>query len=142
VAVGLESAWRAARQPSWRLLGAAGFLLLDMGALWAACAATGHALGPLALVIAYCIGYLATAVPMPAGLGVLDTGLAASLVLYGASPAASVGAVLVYHAISIWIPGSGGLLAWLPTRGGRGGERPQVKLPELQSAGEPGFGIP
>jgi uncharacterized membrane protein YbhN (UPF0104 family) len=48
---------------------------------------------------------------------VLDSGLAGALVLYGFSPAASVGAVLVYHAISVWIPGLGGLLAWLPTRG-------------------------
>jgi uncharacterized membrane protein YbhN (UPF0104 family) len=56
-------------------------------------------------------------IPMPAGLGVLDSGLAGALVLYGFSPAASVGAVLVYHAISIWIPGLGGLVAWLPTRG-------------------------
>jgi len=116
VAVGLEGAWRTARSPSWRLLGGAAFLLLDMGALWAACAATGHPLGVPALVIAYCIGYLATVVPMPAGLGVLDSGLAASLVLYGLSPVASVGAVLVYHAIAIWVPGLGGLAAWLPTR--------------------------
>jgi uncharacterized membrane protein YbhN (UPF0104 family) len=47
---------------------------------------------------------------------VLDSGLAGALVLYGFSPAASVGAVLVYHAIAVWIPGLGGLVAWLPTR--------------------------
>jgi uncharacterized membrane protein YbhN (UPF0104 family) len=116
VAAGLEGAWKAAGHPHWRLLGAAGFLCLDMGALWAACAATGHPLGIPAVVIAYCIGYLATTIPMPAGLGVLDSGLAASLVLYGLSPTASVGAVLVYHAIAIWVPGIGGLIAWLPMR--------------------------
>jgi uncharacterized membrane protein YbhN (UPF0104 family) len=55
-------------------------------------------------------------IPIPAGLGVLDSGLAGALVLYGFSPAASVGAVLVYHAISVWVPGVGGLLAWLPAR--------------------------
>jgi uncharacterized membrane protein YbhN (UPF0104 family) len=66
--------------------------------------------------VAYFIGYLATMIPMPAGLGVLDSGLAGALVLYGFSPTASVGAVLVYHAISIWVPGLGGLLAWLPAR--------------------------
>ena len=98
------------------MLGAAGFLLLDMAALWAACRATGHPLGLLALALAYCIGYLATMLPMPAGIGVLDTGLAGALVLYGFSPAASVGAVLVYHMISIWVPGLGGLAAWLATR--------------------------
>jgi uncharacterized membrane protein YbhN (UPF0104 family) len=107
VAAGLEGAWKAVGVPHWRLLGAAGFLLLDMGALWAACAATGHPLGFAAVVIAYCIGYLATAIPMPAGL-----------------------AVLVYHAIAIWVPGLGGLVAWLPTRRERVG-RPAVELPAL-----------
>jgi uncharacterized membrane protein YbhN (UPF0104 family) len=118
LAGGLEAAWRALVHPSWRLVGGAAYLLLDMAALWAACAATGHPLGFPAVAVAYCIGYLATAVPIPAGLGVLDSGLTAALVLYGMSPAAAVGAVLVYHAIAIWVPGLGGLIAWLPTRGG------------------------
>jgi len=116
-AAALDHAWASASRPHWRLIGAAGFLWLDMGALWAACRATGHPIGILALSVAYFIGYLATMIPMPAGIGVLDSGLAGALVLYGFSPAASVGAVLVYHAISIWIPGVGGLIAWLPTRG-------------------------
>ena len=116
VAASLHGAWEALLIPDWRMLGAAGFLCLDMAALWAACRATGHPLGVLALAVAYFIGYLATMVPMPAGIGVLDSGLAGALVLYGFSPAASVGAVLVYHAISVWIPGLGGLVAWLPTR--------------------------
>jgi uncharacterized membrane protein YbhN (UPF0104 family) len=119
ITASLESAWRCVSHPHWRMLGAAGFLWLDMAALWAACRATGHPLGVLALAVAYFIGYLATMLPMPAGLGVLDSGLAGALVLYGFSPAASVGAVLIYHAISVWIPGLGGLVAWLPTRGRR-----------------------
>ena len=116
VAASLHGAWESLLNPHWRMLGAAGFLCLDMAALWAACRATGHPLGVLALAVAYFIGYLATMIPMPAGLGVLDSGLAGALVLYGFSPAASVGAVLVYHAISVWVPGLGGLVAWLPTR--------------------------
>jgi hypothetical protein len=116
VAASLEAAWGSVSHPHWRMLGAAGFLWLDIGALWAACQATGRPLGVLALAVAYFIGYLATMIPVPAGLGVLDSGLAGALVLYGYSPAASVGAVLVYHAISVWVPGLGGLIAWLPTR--------------------------
>jgi uncharacterized membrane protein YbhN (UPF0104 family) len=112
----LEHAWQEATRPHWRLLGGVAFFCLDIGALAAACAATGDHIGLLAIVLAYCIGYLTTLVPVPAGLGVLDSGLAGTLVLYGMHPAASVGAVLVYHAISIWVPGLGGLLAWLPTR--------------------------
>jgi uncharacterized membrane protein YbhN (UPF0104 family) len=136
VAAGVDGAWNAARTRHWRLLGAAGFLCLDMGALWAATAATGHPLGGLALAIAYCIGYLATMIPMPAGLGVLDSGLAGALVLYGFAPSASVGAVLAYHAISIWVPGLGGLFAWLPTRGVRRheGEHEGEHQPERERA--------
>ncbi len=131
LAAGLEDAWKTVGHPNWRLLGGAAYLLLDMAALWAACAATGHALGFSAVVIAYCIGYLATTVPVPAGLGVLDSGLTASLVLYGLSPTASVGAVLVYHAIAIWVPGVGGLLAWLPTRWQTVSAPPSVPLAQL-----------
>jgi uncharacterized membrane protein YbhN (UPF0104 family) len=116
IATSLEDASRSLSNPHWRLLGAAGFTWLDMAALWAACRATGHPLGWMALSVAYFIGYVATLIPMPAGLGVLDSGLAGALVLYGFSPAASVSAVLVYHAISVWVPGLGGLVAWLPTR--------------------------
>jgi uncharacterized membrane protein YbhN (UPF0104 family) len=132
LAASLRGAWKALLDPHWRMLGAAGFLCLDMAALWAACRATGHPLGVLALAVAYFIGYLATMIPMPAGLGVLDSGLAGALVLYGFSPAASVGAVLVYHAISVWVPGLGGLVAWLPTRG-----RPPANVTAGTGAGEP-----
>jgi uncharacterized membrane protein YbhN (UPF0104 family) len=130
MAAGLDGAWRELGTPHWRLLGMLGFLGFDMAALWAACAATGHMLGFPAVVIAYCIGYLATAIPMPAGLGVLDSGLAGALVLYGLSPTASVSAVLVYHAIAIWVPGLGGLLAWLPTRHQRARDLRPVRLPD------------
>jgi uncharacterized membrane protein YbhN (UPF0104 family) len=116
IAASLEGGWQSLSRPHWRLLGAAGFLCLDIAALWAACSATGHHLGALAVAVAYFIGYVATMIPMPAGLAVLDTGLAGALVLYGFSPAASVSAVLAYHAISVWVPGLGGLVAWLPTR--------------------------
>ncbi len=127
-AASLHGAWESLLNPHWRLLGAAGFLCLDMAALWAACRATGHPLGVLALAVAYCIGYLATMIPIPAGLGVLDSGLAGALVLYGFSPAASVGSVLVYHAISVWVPGLGGLIAWLPTRAMRASQPEAVDL--------------
>lgn len=119
VAAALEGGWQSLSDPHWRLLGAVGFQCLDIAALWAACRATGHHVGALPLAVAYFIGYVATLIPMPAGLAVLDSGLAGALVLYGFSPAASVSAVLAYHAIAIWVPALGGLVAWLPTRAGQ-----------------------
>jgi uncharacterized membrane protein YbhN (UPF0104 family) len=134
VAASLRGAWDSLLNPHWRMLGAAGFLCLDMAALWAACRATGHPLGLLALAVAYCIGYLATMIPIPAGLGVLDSGLAGALVLYGFSPAASVGSVLIYHAISVWVPGVGGLIAWLPARARERAQPQFVPAPQPEAA--------
>jgi uncharacterized membrane protein YbhN (UPF0104 family) len=133
IGASLDGAWRSLSNPHWRLLGAAGFTWLDLAALWATCRATGHPLGILALAVAYFIGYVATLIPMPAGLGVLDSGLAGALVLYGFSPAHSVGVVLVYHAISVWVPGFGGLIAWLPVRN-RARANPTVAPPATEAA--------
>lgn len=108
----IEATARSLRDPDVRLLGALGYPLLDMGALWAACAATGHAPSVPALILAYNLGYLASAVPIPAGVGVLDGGLAAALILYGTSSTAALDAVLVYHVLAVWLPAIGGSTAW------------------------------
>jgi uncharacterized membrane protein YbhN (UPF0104 family) len=104
------------RRPDWRLGGAVGYQLLDMAALWAVCAATGHAPSAAALTLAYSIGYLTSIVPVPAGIGVLDGGLGAALIIYGVPAAAAVAAVLVYHALAVWMPVLGGLAASLRLR--------------------------
>jgi uncharacterized membrane protein YbhN (UPF0104 family) len=109
-------AGRLLRQPDWRLLGAAGYPLLDMAALWAVCAATGHPPSFAALIVAYNIGYLASIVPIPAGIGVLDGGLAAALIAYGASPSAAIAGVLVYHTLAVWMPAVCGLAASVQLR--------------------------
>jgi hypothetical protein len=63
-------------------------------------------------VLGYTVGYLANALPIPGGVGVLDAGLTGALVLYGASPARAAAAVLVYHAVAFWIPALGGVIAY------------------------------
>jgi uncharacterized membrane protein YbhN (UPF0104 family) len=116
IGVGVHDAWQILLAPRWRLAGALGYLWFDIAALWAVFAATGHVPPVAALVLGYLIGQLANALPVPGGIGVLDAGLAAALVLYGADPAAAVAAVLVYHALVSWIPGIGGLFAFARVR--------------------------
>jgi hypothetical protein len=98
VASGISEIRRPTQHPYRRLLGAAGYVGFDMAALWAAFAATGHPPNAAVLVLGYNLGYLASIVPVPASVGLLDGGLAAALILYGATPVASLDAVLVYHA--------------------------------------------
>lgn len=104
------------KRPSWRLIGALGYLWFDIAVLWLTLHALGHAPGVPALALAYNIGYLANMAPIPGGIGILDAGLTGALVLYGVSPAHAAAAVLIYHAIALWVPGLGGLLAYLRLR--------------------------
>jgi uncharacterized membrane protein YbhN (UPF0104 family) len=104
------------RRPSWRLLGAVGYLAFDVAVLWVILRAVGSAPGIAAVMLAYSIGYAANWVPIPGGIGVLDAGLTGALVLYGVSPVHAAAAVIVYHAIAFWVPGIGGLLAYLRLR--------------------------
>jgi hypothetical protein len=92
------------RSRDWRLLGAVGYLAFDIAVLWIALRAFGLTPTVPALVLAYLVGYLSNWIPVPGGLGALDGGLVAALVLYG-EPAEPVAAgVLLYHAVALWIP--------------------------------------
>jgi uncharacterized membrane protein YbhN (UPF0104 family) len=112
VAAGIDGARQSLMRPSWRLIGALGYLALDIAALAAAFAAAGHPLPVAPLVLAYLIGYLANLIPVPGGFGVLEGGLAGALIAYGAPATQATAAVIVYHAIAFWVPSLGGLLGY------------------------------
>jgi uncharacterized membrane protein YbhN (UPF0104 family) len=105
---------RAVQRPGWRLaIGALAFLLCDIAVLWLAIHALGYDVPAAPLILAYLIGYLANAIPIPGGIGVLDGGLAAALVLYHVPAAAALGGVLVYHALALWIPALSGTAGFI-----------------------------
>ena len=118
LAAGIQEAEGAlfTRRPSWRLIGSLGYLAFDVAVLWVLLAALGPAPSVAAVILAYSIGYAANALPVPGGIGVLDAGLTGALVLYGISPVRAAAAVIVYHAIAFWVPGLGGLVAYLRLR--------------------------
>jgi uncharacterized membrane protein YbhN (UPF0104 family) len=104
------------RHPSWRLGGAVAYLWCDIAMLWVAFRAFGDAPPVGALTLAFLIGYLGNVIPVPGGIGALDGGLTAALVLFGSDPASAAAAVLVYHAIVLWIPTLLGTIAFLRLR--------------------------
>jgi uncharacterized membrane protein YbhN (UPF0104 family) len=116
IGVGIPSARLALARPGWRLLGAIGYLLFDIAVLWTTFAATGLRPPVAPLVLAYLIGYLANATPVPGGIGVLDAGLVGALALYGLPVTRAAAAVLVYHAIAFWLPTLGGTVAYARLR--------------------------
>jgi uncharacterized membrane protein YbhN (UPF0104 family) len=112
VCAGIEAALHSLVAPSWRMLGAVGYLGFDIAALGALLAATGHPIPVDALILGYIIGYIANMLPVPGGFGVLEGGLAGMLIAYGAPPTQAAAAVVVYHAIAFWIPSLGGLTGY------------------------------
>jgi uncharacterized membrane protein YbhN (UPF0104 family) len=116
VSAGIEGARRSLVAPNWRMLGALGYLGFDIAALGALFAATGHPIPVDALVLGYLIGYLANVLPVPGGFGVLEAGLAGTLIAYGAPATQAAAAVVVYHAIAFWVPSLGGVIGYASLR--------------------------
>jgi uncharacterized membrane protein YbhN (UPF0104 family) len=121
VALDPAAAWvrdteAVAFSPNWRLLGAIGYLLFDMAVLWACLRSVGVAVPVVPMIVAYQIGYLANILPIPGGVGVLEGGLLGALLLYGLPAAPTAAAVVLYHAIALWIPTIGGTAAFARLR--------------------------
>jgi uncharacterized membrane protein YbhN (UPF0104 family) len=112
LAAGITGARDSLLRPSWRLVGAVGYLAFDIATLGATFAATGHPIPVAALVLGYLIGYLANLIPVPGGFGVLEGGLAGTLIAYGAPVRQAAAAVIVYHAIAFWVPSVGGVFGY------------------------------
>jgi uncharacterized membrane protein YbhN (UPF0104 family) len=109
---GIGEVKRVLAHPRWRLLGALGYLGFDIAVLWATLTAVGYSPPISVLVLGYIIGYLANLIPVPGAIGVLEGGIAGTLVLYGAPLTQATAGVLIYHAIAFWIPSLGGIIAY------------------------------
>ncbi len=126
---GVQDAIEEIKAHDWRLLGAVGYWLFDNATLYACVVAFGHSPSFWAVGMAYLVGMIANSIPIPGGLVAVEGGLVGMLLLFGASPAAKVlAAVVVYRAISLWIPAVIGSLAFISLRREIG--RPVAPLPE------------
>jgi uncharacterized membrane protein YbhN (UPF0104 family) len=103
-------------KPNWRLIGTVSYLVADIFVLWACMRAVGTDPPILPLVLGYQVGYLANLLPVPGGIGVLEGGLAAALILYGMPAGPTAAAVILYHATALWIPALGGTIGFARLR--------------------------
>jgi uncharacterized membrane protein YbhN (UPF0104 family) len=114
---GVEDALALIRQGDPRLLGAVGYWLFDNLALYACLAAFGSAPSFWIVAMAYLVGMLANTIPIPGGLVAVEGGLVGMLLLFGVRPAGAIlGAVVIYRAISLWIPATLGTFAFISLR--------------------------
>jgi Lysylphosphatidylglycerol synthase TM region len=114
---GVKDALSMIRRGDPRLLGAVGYWLFDNLTLYAALAAFGHAPSFWAVAMAYLVGMIANSLPIPGGFGAVEGGLVGMLDLFDVAPGSTVvAAVIIYRAISLWVPALIGSLAFLSLR--------------------------
>jgi uncharacterized membrane protein YbhN (UPF0104 family) len=117
VSGGVYDALDLIRAHDWRLVGALGYWMFDNLVLYAALASFGHAPSLGVVALAYLVGMLANSVPVPGGFLAVEGGLVGMLLLFGARPASvQIAAVIVYRAISLWVPALIGSVAFLSLR--------------------------
>ncbi len=94
-----------------------GLWLLDLFTLMAALAAVGSRPSLIPVMIAYCVAQILAQIPLtPGGLGFVEAGLTATLVLAGVSASDAALATLAYRVFSYWLPLPVGLVAALAFR--------------------------
>jgi uncharacterized protein (TIRG00374 family) len=118
----LGERWKAA------MLLSSGRLAFDYGTLLATIRATGVKPNPSLVLLAYAVAGLLALIPItPGGLGIVEAGLSALLILAGVPGGDAVVATLAYRIISYWLPILVGPFAYLAFRlrfgppGGAGG---------------------
>lgn len=104
------------RHPVAITAGSVGFMAFDVAVLGACFAAFGYWPGIGVLLLGYLIGQLGGNVPVPGGIGGVDAGLIGTFALYHQPLAVTTAAVLVYHAVALWVPGLLGSVAFLQLR--------------------------
>lgn len=91
--------------------------LLDLFTLMAALAGVGSRPSLIPVIIAYSVAQMLAQIPLtPGGLGFVEAGLTATLVLAGVSAADAALATLAYRVFSYWLPLPVGLVALLAFR--------------------------
>jgi uncharacterized membrane protein YbhN (UPF0104 family) len=98
------------------LVGSFGTMGFDLAVLGVCFLALGYSPPIGVLALGYLIGQLGGNIPVPGGVGGLDVGLVGTFVIYHQPLAVSTAAVLLYHGISLWVPGLLGSVAFVQLR--------------------------
>lgn len=125
-------------RPGGVLVGSFGVMGFDLAVLAACFAAFGYSPPVGVLALGYLIGQLGGNLPTPGGIGGVDFGLIGTFALYHQPVALTTAAVLVYHAISLWVPGLLGSVEFVRLRRTlRGESQPEVTCTPLGEAIRP-----
>jgi uncharacterized membrane protein YbhN (UPF0104 family) len=113
-ALGITFSLIKERKP-W-LIGAVAYWGFDIATLWACFHAFGSPPPGAVIVMAYFLGALANALPLPGGLGGVEAGTIGVFLAFDTHASLAILAVLSYRLISFWLPTIPGAVAYLQLR--------------------------
>jgi uncharacterized protein (TIRG00374 family) len=113
---GIRDALEHLRSRDPALLGAILYWAFQIAVLWAAFHAFGDAPALAVLVQAFFIGMLGNLLPLPGGVGGVESGMVGAYVAFGVGFDLALVAVLVYRAFTFWLPLVPGVIAYIGLR--------------------------
>jgi hypothetical protein len=116
VSAGMRDALRHLRHPDPALAGAVLFWAFQVAVLWASFRAFGEAPPLAVLTQAFFVGMFGNLLPMPGGVGGVEGGMIAALAAFGVDAGQAVVAVLLFRAVTFWLPMIPGVIAYFQLR--------------------------
>jgi uncharacterized protein (TIRG00374 family) len=113
---GMRDAIAHVRSGDPALLGAVAFWGFQILVLWAAFRAFGDSPPAAVLVQAFFLGMLGNLLPLPGGVGGVEGGMIGAFAAFGVDSGLAVVAVLVYRALTFWLPLIPGVIAYFQLR--------------------------
>jgi uncharacterized protein (TIRG00374 family) len=115
-ASGVRTAIDLVRTRNPLLLGAIAWWGFDIAVLWACFHAFGGAPPTAVVIMAYFVGMVGNALPLPGGIGGVDGGMIGAFTAFGIPVQLAVVAVLAYRGFAFWLPTLPGAVAYLQLR--------------------------
>jgi uncharacterized protein (TIRG00374 family) len=113
---GIRDALAHLRSRDPALLGAIAFWGFQIGVLWAAFHAFGASPPRAVLVQGFFVGMLGNLLPLPGGVGGVEGGMIGAFAALGVDAGLAVVAVLVFRALTFWLPMVPGVIAYFQLR--------------------------
>ncbi|HKG64236.1 MAG TPA: lysylphosphatidylglycerol synthase transmembrane domain-containing protein [Solirubrobacteraceae bacterium] len=113
---GMRDALQHLRHPDPALAGAVLFWAFQVAILWASFHAFGGAPPLAVLTQAFFVGMFGNLLPMPGGVGGVEGGMIASLAAFEVDAGQAVVAVLLFRAVTFWLPLIPGVIAYFQLR--------------------------
>jgi len=115
-ASGVRTAIALIRSRDPQLVGAVAWWGFDIAVLWACFHAFGASPPGGVIVMAYFVGMIANALPLPGGIGGVDGGMIGAFTALGIDFEVSLVSVLTYRVMAFWLPTLPGVVAYLQLR--------------------------